>query len=184
MLGSLPKTLTISDREIPIDSNYRTALLCMEACNDPDLSDAEKKYLLMDLIIGIDKLKTEEYEEALQKIVWFLDCGKEFDGHHEKKAMDWQQDEQMIFAAVNKVAGKETREEKYIHWWTWMGYFSEIGEGLFSTVVSIRVKKNRGEKLTDAEKEFYRKNRKLVDIQKKYSQEEQKEMDELNRMLG
>ena len=64
MIGSLPKTLTINDRELKIDSNFKTALLCMEVYNDPDLSDVEKRYLVLDFIIGIDNLEEGDLKEA------------------------------------------------------------------------------------------------------------------------
>lgn len=185
MIGSLPKTLTINDRELKIDSNFKTALLCMEVYNDPDLSDVEKRYLVLDFIIGIDNLEEGDLKEALEKVNWFLDGGLNYENvKGNKKIMDWIQDEQLIFSAVNKVAGKETREDSYIHWWTWLGYFTEINEGLFTTIVSIRSKKAKGEKLTKAEQDFYKKNKSLVDIKKRLSAEEQAEIDRWNEILG
>ena len=98
--------------------------------------------------------------------------------------MDWEQDESIIFSAINKVAGCETREKEYIHWWTFLGYFSEIGEGLFSTVINIRQKKNKGKKLEKYEQEFYRSNKQLIDLKEKYTAEEQAEIDRLNELLN
>ena len=63
MIGSLPKTLTINDREVKIDTNFKTALLCMEVYNDPDLSNAEKAYLVLDFIVGLNNIDENEYEE-------------------------------------------------------------------------------------------------------------------------
>lgn len=184
MIGSLPKTLTINDREVKIDTNFKTALLCMEVYNDPDLSNVEKAYLVLDFIVGLNNIDENEYEEALNKVNWFLDGGLNYENvSGKKKIMDWIQDEQFIFSAVNKVAGKETREESYIHWWTWLGYFTEINEGLFTTIVSIRSKKARQEKLTKAEQEFYKKNKSIVDINERLSAEEQAEIDRWNEIL-
>lgn len=184
MIGSLPTTLTINDREVEIDTNFKTALLCMEVYNDPDLEMAQKAMLVLDFVIGLDKLRPEEYEEAITKVNWYLDGGLDYKNVHDnRKLMDWIQDEQMIFSAVNKVAGKETRAEKYIHWWTWLGYFTEINEGLFTAVVSIRTKKGK-KKLTKEEEEFYKKNKEIVDIKPRYSEEELAEMERLNKMLG
>ena len=98
--------------------------------------------------------------------------------------MDWEQDEQIIFSAVNKVAGYETRAIEYLHWWTFLGFFNEIGEGLFSTVVSIRKKRNRGKKLDKTEDEFYKRNRDMINLKKRLSKKEQEELNEVNRLLG
>ena len=53
----------------------------------------------------------------------------------------------------------------------------EIGEGLFSSVISIRNKKAKGEKLEKYERTFYRENKKLVDFEKRYSEEELQEQE-------
>lgn len=185
MIGLLPTTLTINNRELAIDTNFKTILLCMEILNDPDLKNNEKNYLVIDFIIGVDKLDPKDYEEAMKQITWFIDGGKDYkNNRNEKKIMDWEQDEQLIFSAINKVANKETRECKYIHWWTWLGYFTEVGEGLFSTVVNIRQKKSRGKKLSKEEQEFYTRNKDLIDIRNKYTQEEKEEIERLNKALG
>lgn len=73
---------------------------------------------------------------------------------------------------------------KYLHWWTFLGYFREIGEGVFSEVVSIRTKKVRGKKLEKYEREFEQEHSELVRIRPRYTDEEQAEIDALNAMLG
>ena len=55
-------------------------------------------------------------------------------------------DEAIIFPANNKAAGCEVRAVLYLHWWTFLGYFGEIVEGLFSTIMSIRHKRAEGKK--------------------------------------
>jgi len=91
----------------------------------------------------------EHLTEACQKACEFIDCGQVDDSPNKPKPrlMDWEQDGDMIVPAVNKVTGKEIRAVPYIHWWTFFGYFMESGECLFNTVVGIRSKKAKGEKL-------------------------------------
>ena len=90
----------------------------------------------------------------------------------------------MIFSAVNDIARTETRSQPYIHWWTFLGYFSEIREGLFSQVLLIRQKKAKGRKLDKSEQEFYTQNKDLVVLKKKLTKEEQAENDYWNKLLG
>lgn len=78
----------------------------------------------------------------------------------------------MIFSAVNKVAGKETREMEYLHWWTFLGYFNEVGEGNLTFVVGIRNKLNKHKKLEKHEREFLNNNSKLVMLEKRKTKEE------------
>lgn len=182
MIGRLPTTLCIEDREYKIRTDYRIALTIFEAFNDIELKDNEKAMVMLNLLYEI---VPDNIEEALKKASWFLDGGKQYEEFNKtKKVMDWEQDESIIFSAVNKVAGYETREKEYMHWWTFLGYFSEIGEGLFSTVINIRQKKNKGKKLEKYEQEFYKNNKQLIDLKEKYSTEEQAEIDRLNQLLN
>lgn len=188
MIGRLPKELNVNGTDRAIRSDFRVALLIMQAYNDPELSDQEKARTMMECLYeDYEGLSHEDYQEAYDKAVWFLDGGTVDEGskhQQSKKVMDWEQDEQMIFSAVNKVAGKETRAIDYIHWWTFLGYFNEIGEGLLSTVINIRQKKNKGKKLEKHEQEFYRENKALIDIKVKLSAEEQAEKEYYEKLLG
>lgn len=182
MIGQLPKSLPINGKEVPIQTDYRIALLILQAFNDPELSAQEMAYVMIDALIGVDALKTDELEEAVKACVWFLDGGKNYSKDNSPRLMDWEQDEQMIFSAINKVAGQETRNAEYIHWWTFLGYFNEIQEGLFSSVLMIRQKKAKNKKLDKSEQEFYRSHKELIDLKQKYSKEEQEEIDRLNQL--
>jgi len=71
-----------------------------------------------------------------------------------------------------------------MHWWTFLGYFNEIGECLLSTVINIRQKKNKGKKLEKYEQEFYRANKSLIDIKTRYTPEEQAEKERLLKLLN
>lgn len=188
MLGRLPTELNINGVGRAIRSDFRVALLIMQAFNDPVLLDQEKSRVLMECLYeDVENIPHDDYQEAYDKAIWFLDGGKvEEDSKPQqaKKVMDWEQDEQMIFSSVNKVAGYETRAKEYIHWWTFLGYFNEIGEGLLTTVISIRQKKNKGKKLEKYEQEFYRENKSLIDIKVKLSEEEQAEKDYLENLLN
>lgn len=181
MIGKLPTTLDIDGKEYKIRTDYRIVLTIFEAFNDIELKDNEKIYVMLELLY---EEKPDNLEEAIKQANWFLDGGKQYEEFNKtKKVMDWEQDESIIFSAVNKVAGYETRSKEYIHWWTFLGYFSEIGEGLFSTVINIRQKKNRGKKLEKYEQEFYKNNKQLIDLKQKYTTEEQNEIDRLNEIL-
>jgi hypothetical protein len=188
MIGRLPITLNINGVDRVIRSDFRVALLIFQAFNDPELNEQEKARVMMECLYeDVDSIPFNDYQEAYDKAVWFLDGGSQDDDTKykiSKKIIDWEQDEQMIFSAVNKVAGKETRAAEYIHWWTFLGYFNEIGEGLLSTVINIRQKKNKGKRLEKHEQEFYRENKSLIDIKTRLTQEEQAEKEYLEKLLN
>jgi hypothetical protein len=193
LIGYLPKELNINGTNRAIRSDYRTALLIFEAWNSTKLIENEyfqekTMTMLKCLYTDFEEIPHEDYQEAANQAVWFLDGGNNHDdnSNHQqaKKVMDWEQDEHIIFSAINKVAGCETRALEYMHWWTFLGYFNEIGEGLLATVINIRSKKNKGKKLEKLEQDFYRENKSMIDLKKRLTAEEQAEKDYWNELLN
>lgn len=182
MIGVLPKSLTVGGRELKINADFRAVLATIQAFNDPELSDEEKMYVtLNNIYLRPNAIKTEDLQEAVDKAFWFIDCGNLKKSKNEGiKTFDWEHDESILFPAINKVAGREVRELPYLHWWTFLGYFGEIGEGLFSTVVHIRNKQAKGKPLDTWEREFVRNNKDTVILRTK---EEQAEIDETENFL-
>lgn len=192
MIGALPETLTVGGEEYPIRTDYRNVLQVFEAFQDPELQPEEKWivaiYLLFeDFSCANDVLEAAQdgfdLGEAMKQISWFISAGQPEKQVLEQPTYNWTQDEQMIFSAVNKVAGRETRELEYLHWWTFLGYFNEVGEGTFSFIVGIRNKLNRGKKLEKHEKEFLSHNKELVLMKKPLTKEEQEQEDAYKSLL-
>lgn len=194
-LGALPEKLVVGGTEYPIRTDYRNVLQTFEAFQDPDLYPDEKQtvsvYMLFEDFSCSDDVDAAvengfDIGEAVKQIAWFIAAGQpEKDG---LPVYNWRQDEQMIFSAVNKVAGTETRELPYLHWWTFVGYFNGIEDGTFTYIMGIRHKRNEGKKLEKHEQEFYSKNKKLVNIEKPLTKEERKAEEaykaKLRRVLG
>ena len=183
MIGYLPQSLNIKGKEIEIRTDYRIALNIFVAYSDPDLKPEEKAEVLLTCLYKCELKDIPDIPEAIKEACWFLNGGNYEEAVQGPKVMDWEQDEQMIFSAVNKVANKELRAEEYVHWWTFLGYFREVGEGLFSTVVNIRSKKARGKKLDKFEKEFAEKNSDIVKLKPKYNEKDRQKKEELEKML-
>lgn len=194
MIGSLPESLTVGEHDYPIRADYRNVLQSFEAFNDPEL-DTSEKWIVAIYLLFADFSCAEDVEEAIwngfdvneavKQILWFISAGKQDRGEDKRElpTYDWLQDEQMIFSAVNNVAKKEVREVEYLHWWTFLGYFNEVGEGTFSYVVGIRNKLNKGKKLEKHEREFLNQHKDLVLIRKKLSKEEQEQEDAFQALL-
>ena len=182
----LPKTLSVNGREEPIRYEYTAVLDAIAAMNAPDLANDEKAYACMYILYeNFEEFSTEDYRPAYEAACEFINNGEkeEDDGKFHPKLIDFEQDYRVMIPAINKVAGKEIREIPDLHWWTFMSWFMEIGECTYSTVLSIRQKKSKGKKLEKWEQEFYASNKKLVDIQPKYSEKEKEEIEEAERRL-
>lgn len=162
MTGTLPRELTVCGKQYRIRADFRNVLRIFEALGDQKLTDREKAYIVL---MRLYEKPPEQYaEEALTQASWFMDGG---DMPHSKPevspVLDWSHDESMLIPAVSRAAGvPDIRELPFLHWWTFLGLFGEIGEGLFSTVMSIRQKRARGKKLEKYEQEFLRRNKELV----------------------
>ena len=182
MLGTLPTTLNVNGVDYDIRTDFRNILQIITAFNAPELSEKEKAYVcLKRLFIALNTIPADDYTAAYEAAVTFIEHQIEED-RPSPRIVNWEKDEALIFSAINKVAGKEVRSERYMHWWTFMGAYMEISEGLFHEILQIRQKKMNGKKLEKWELEFYRKNKKLIDIQgetKKRSAEEEAALKEL-----
>ncbi|MBE5957744.1 MAG: hypothetical protein E7254_02630 [Lachnospiraceae bacterium] len=185
MIGRLPTKVAVGDIEWDIRTDYRDILTIFCAFNDPELNTEEKVIVCLTIFyIDFDKLNPSLYKEAYERAIWFFNQGKNQEDKHSPKLLDWEQDESLIFSEVNKVAGMEVRNLEYMHWWTFMGYYMGIGEGLFSEVLNIRSKKAKNKKLEKHEKEFYAQNKSLIDLKIKLSEEEKEAQKELEELLG
>ena len=183
MIGALPTTLCVGGEKRRIRSDFRVALLILEACADPDLNEREKACVCVECLYE-DEIPPQLYDEALKRASWFIDGGNSVHSHVNVRVMDWVQDEAIIFPAINKVAGKETRAESYIHWWTFLGWFMEIGEGSFSTTVSIRYKLAKHKPLEKWERDYLRDNEERVKLKTHYSEAETAERERINSIFS
>lgn len=188
----LPKSITIKDKEYPIrnDGDYRMVLDCFSALQDTELSEQERIIVSLAIfyndVLSLDTLDNvfndDNIEEAVQGMYNFFMCN---DAHNTSsvsyKLIDWEQDEQMIVSAINKVAGTEIREVSYMHWFTFMGYYGSVGRSTLSTVVEIRSKIKKGKKLEKFEQEFRRDNPQYFIWNDKRT--EDKELDDMIRAM-
>lgn len=178
-----PTSLNIGGADYEIRTDYRAVLDLLTALADPELTDEDEQmtaYMQSQVILQImfpdcDNIPAEHIQEALEKVSEFIDMGIS-DDRKKPKTMDWEQDAPILIPAINKVLNCEIRAQKYIHWWTFLGAYMEIGESLFSNVIHIRQKKATGKKLEKWEQDFYKENKSLIDFkQKDWRSSEEKE---------
>ena len=162
----------------------------LTALNDPELNDEDQSitaYMQSRVILQImfpkcDEIPAEHIQEALDKVADFIDMGIS-DDSKKPKTMDWEQDAPIIIPAVNKVLNTEIRAVQYMHWWTFLGAYMEIGESLFSNVLHIRQKMAKNKKLEKWEQEFYKENKSLIDF-KNTDQRSEEEKEALRDYFG
>lgn len=189
----LPTSLEVGGKEYDIRTDYRVILDILAAMNDPEIfepgmTEDEKKIeqtmtMLQILYIDFDSIPPRDYQEAAEKAVDFIDCGIKGDDKPKPRTMDWEQDAPIIAPEVSKVAGRDIRVGE-THWWEFFGYYLGIGEGVFNTIVSIREKRRKGNKLEKWEKEFYQNNKNLIDLKIKKIERSDEEKEALRDLFG
>lgn len=183
MLGMLPQTLNINGRAYKIRSDYRDILQIIAAFGDKELSDEEKAYVcLKRLFIAMESIPKSDYQDAYEAAITFIECHIS-DRKPSPKVVNWEKDEQLIFPAINKVAGIEVRAVPYMHWWTFLGYFQSIDrEDIWGFILTIRQKRAKGKKLEKYEKDFLNANRDICEVE--FREEKATTEDSLAKMFN
>lgn len=170
----LPTSVTVAGAEYSIRSDYRAVLDICVALNDPMLTDSDRDAVVLDIFYPeLESMPPDHYRKAVEKCFWFINCGNDSDAQRNApKLVDWEMDFQHIVSPINRVMGQEIRAVEYLHWWTFISAYFEIGDCLFAQIVRIRDQLSRGKPLDKADREWYRKNRHLVDMQTVYTEAE------------
>ena len=190
---NLPTSLNVGGKDYKIRTDYRVILDILAAMNDPDIFESwmtedqkkEERVLTMLQILYVDfeSIPPSDWQEAAKKAVEFIDCGIKGDDKPKPRTMDWEQDAPIIAPEISKVAGRDIRIGE-THWWEFFGYYLGIGEGVFNTIISIREKKRRGKKLEKWEREFYSKNKSLIDLKARTAERSDEEKEALRQLFG
>ena len=158
-----------------IRSDFRVVLEIFVMLQDPELDDGDRTEALTRMFY-VDR--PADTEAAVKAFASFVDLRPRSD-RKRPGLVDWEADFDLIAAAVNHVLGTECRTLPHLHWRTFLGAYMEIShDSLFSRVISIREKTKTGRKLEKWEREWYRKNKDLVDLPMKYSESEKALLEE------
>lgn len=180
MMWDLPISVEIDGKEYAITNkcDYRMVLDVICALNDNELDDEQKTKTAL-YVFYEDITPCQDLEKAIKEMYKIIAYGEEQEENQEQKPklMDWEHDFNLLVAPINRVLGYEIRSVNYLHWYTFLSGYYEIGECTFSNVVSIRSKKAKGKKLEKWEQEFYRENKKMVDLPQNLTEEEQEWLD-------
>lgn len=179
MITDLPYTLTVDGEEKEIYCDFRDVILVCNAFNDPDLSQSEKNRVMLEMIYVDNWWEFKDIDGAIKQAIWLIDWGKEYkEKENGPRIMDWEQDFNLIVAAVDKSVKtvESCLELPFMHWWTFLAKFSERGECQFSSITDIRDKLNKGKKLEKWEKEVLRENRDQIILKNKANEDFEKEL--------
>lgn len=173
----LPTSIEIDGKAYNIRGrgDYRVILDVIAALTDPELNECEQAAAA--LCIFYEQLPAD-VQAAADEMVKFIDGGTTAQGGKASpRLMDWEQDFPLIVAPINRVVGCEIRAVPYLHWWSFLSAYMEIGECTFATVVGIRQKRQKGKKLEKWEQEYVREHPDTVNLRPLVSESEQAYLD-------
>lgn len=177
MMWDLPLSVEINGKQQIIRNkcDYRVVLDAICALNDNELTDEEKVKCAL-FIFYEDMSAIDDIDTAVKEMFRIINGGEEQEESEEQKPqlMDWEHDFSQLAPPVSRVLGYDVRTpDKYTHWYTFLGGYMEIGECTFSTIVSIRSKRAKGKKLEKWEEEYIKEHRKMVELPRKLTAEEE-----------
>lgn len=172
----LPTRAEVGGVEYEIRSDYRAILDICAALSDPELDGQDKAIAALKIFYPNWKsIPREHWQEAVDQCMHFISGGEEA-SHKSPKLVDLEQDFRYIVAPINRVTGQEIRAVEYMHWWTFLAAFYEIGDCTFAQIVRVRDRLARGKPLDKADRDWYRHNRQLVDFKRKYTSADDERM--------
>ena len=184
MIYRLPTTLNVNGKDWKIRTDFRDVMTVIYALNDPNLENKEKAYIVLYIIYeDFDDMKDSDYKAAFDAACAFINHGSKSGNAPKARMVDFEQDEHILIPAINRIAGQDVRGMDYLHWWTFLGYFMEIGDCTYSHVLNIRQKRSKGKALDKWETEFFASNKDMIIIQDKLSDDEIEEYEEIKKLL-
>lgn len=181
MEWNLPTSVEINGEEHKIRNkcDYRVVLDTINALNDEELDDRHKiecsLFIFYENSDDIDDVQTALDE--MMRIINLGDSSNDADKDN-TRVMNWEHDFPNIAPPVSRVLGYSVRDKNnYTHWYDFVGAYMEIGDCYFSQIMSVRLKRLKGKKLDESDRNFYKEHKKDVDLPIQLSSEEQDWLD-------
>jgi hypothetical protein len=161
LVDVLPESVTISNTEYKIDSDFRTCLTIILAFEDPELTPQEKQIILLSMLFITAPPPTEETFKAA---MWFLDGGRENETESDGvRLYSFEKDQQFIYAAFRQTHGIDLQKDN-LHWWQFLSLFMDLGQDTtFCQLTAMRKRLKTG-KGTKEEKQFASEHPEIVDV--------------------
>ena len=179
---SLPTSLTINGVEYPINTDFRAVLRYNEMLK----GNTEDADYLMKCMCCIYKKIPSDVAAALERLNWFMQCGKEEKKHRPPNKVlginsnlpfDFDEDGELIYSAFrrNDVYGIDLLKIEYLHWWEFMAMLNDIPSDTYlSRVMEYRTIDTTNNSLSNDQKTFYKAMQRYhkIQVQKEHRNEE------------
>lgn len=190
LIDEVPEYVEIDGIEYKINTDFRIGIMFELLIQDNTLTDMEKVEIALKLYypeIPHDPI------QALEKILWFYRCGKEYDAESPQEGTEgttqqqaiysFEHDAEYIYAAFLDQYGIDLQDIEHLHWWKFRALFKGLKEdNLIVKIMGYRAIKI-DDNMTDSEKKFYRRMKKIYALPDNRTQEE-KERDFTNAIAS
>lgn len=183
LVDRFPESVEIDGVEYEINADFRVGVEIMLAFEDPDLTDSDKQYVMLNLLY---KEIPPDIAKACELAVLFLDCGEErTDGEcgDATRLYSFSHDAKYIYSAIRQSHGIDLETVKYLHWWKFCYLFMDLREDcFFQQMLHLRRQKSEG-KLTKEERAVYVRMHDILDLPAQMTAEESEDVDEFMTLL-
>lgn len=187
-----PQYIKVGDKQYKINTDFRVAIQCNDIAQDSTIGDMERTMAIIYLLYGEEALNDfENYNKIIELTKKYLLCGKELEDTKEEPDMDYVKDMDLIEASFMSDYHIDLTTTE-MDWWK----FNNLINGLSNSELGNCCVLNNVRNLRnyDASKIEDRKERqKVIEAQKYWAldnkqthltKEQEKSMEELNKILG
>lgn len=163
LMEQFPTELEVRGRNYPIRWGFCTALACNEIIENSrqELTKGE----LLEMLEKFYKSCRYYTEEHIEKMFWFLSCGREKEkkifprkiaGINDKQPFDFERDAELIYAGFQQQYGIDLQETE-MHWWRFMILLENLGDRTrLSKIIEYRTRDTSSKHLSKEERTFYK----------------------------
>lgn len=190
LIDNPPKTVIIDSVEYEINSNFRESILFELLMQDEDLTKEEQITQTLDLYYP--KIP-HNLEKALNKVIWFYNCGKEDNvktksksngsSTKAKKIYSFEHDAEYIYSAFLSQYKIDLADIDYLHWWKFKALFTSLNKD--NKIIEIMG--YRATELSDIkdkeQRKYYKSMKEMYDIPTNQSKDEEEKINSIEDAL-
>lgn len=169
-----PEMVEVGGKKFPVRSDFRTALFLEEiiSCSKDVICKENLIKMLGAFYVPQELFYTEEH---INKMFWFLSCGrkkqkkrfpKKAAGINDEQPFDFVKDADLIYAGFMQQYHIDLQESN-MHWWKFMILLENLGsETRLSKIMEYRTLDTNNKRLSKEERSFYSAMQKYYAIRK------------------
>lgn len=145
LVNAPPESVTITDIEYPLNTDFRACLKIIMAFEDNELTPQEKQLVLLGNLYSV---APNDLTAALDRANWFLNGGKENTPDENPtspiRVYSFAKDGNFIYAAFRQTHGIDLATAQ-LHWWTFLALFMDLGQDTtFCQLTALRKRLKTG----------------------------------------